>query len=192
MSGLTGRFSLVLTCSCLWVNVRLLCNTDAGPVPTFVQRMLLSQGVASDGPLTGWDILIQLFPSANHLLGNVESIASMLTPLAGPKVAILLRKTISDLFQTYTSSMSAGFQKHQQPDGSYPYNLGMLSAKGTLCVASARLKSLSIMSPCCNAYFESCHSLHVLSHVLSFYSALLPIQDDALCTATVPCSKIST
>ena len=166
-------------------------HTDAGPVPTCVQQMTLSQGVASDGPLTGWDILIQLFPSANHLLGNVESMTSVLTPLAGPKVAILLRKAVSDLFQIYTSSMSAGFQKHQQPDGSYPYNLGMLCAKGTMCVASARLKSLSVMSPCCNAHFDSCHSSHVLSHVVSFYSALLPIEDDALCTATVACSKIS-
>ena len=80
--------------------------------------------MAAEGPLTGWDILIQLFPSASHLLDSTKSVVSILTPLAGPKVALLLRKAISDLFQAYTSAMGAGFQKHQQTDGSFPYNLG--------------------------------------------------------------------
>lgn len=88
------------------------------------------QGVASDEPLTGWEILTQVFPSALHLLDNVKAAVSALSPLAGPKVAVLLRKTVSDLFQTYTSSIAAGFQRHQQTDGSFPYNLG-----GTTCLS---------------------------------------------------------
>lgn len=82
----------------------------------------------------GWDILIQLFPSAVHLVDHVKATVTILTPLAGPKVAILLRTAVSDLFQTYTSSMAAGFQKHQQPDGSYPYNLGTILRK---CICNA-------------------------------------------------------
>lgn len=86
------------------------------------------QSGVSQGAPSGWAELVQLFPSAGHLVDTVKSTVDIICPLAGPKAAQVLRKGISDAFQTYTSAITAGFQKHQAPDGSFPYNLGMSSA----------------------------------------------------------------
>ena len=82
------------------------------------------QSGVSQAASSGWAGLIQLFPSAGHLVDTVKSTVNTICPLAGPKVAQVLRKGISDAFQTYTSALTAGFQKHQVPDGSFPYSLG--------------------------------------------------------------------
>ena len=82
------------------------------------------KGVHNQSPPSGWGLLTQAFPSANHLVGTVQSSVSILHPLAGPKAAQVLHRGIADLFQAYTNALSTGFQKHQQPDGSFPYNLG--------------------------------------------------------------------
>ncbi len=82
------------------------------------------QGSQAQGPPSGWDALTQAFPSANRLVSTVLSTVSILRPLAGPKPAQVLRRGFADLFQTYTNALSANFLKHQQPDGSFPYNLG--------------------------------------------------------------------
>ena len=82
------------------------------------------KGVQAQSPPSGWGPLTQAFPSANHLVGTVQSSVSILQPLAGPKAAQVLHRGIADLFQAYTNALSTGFQKHQQPDGSFPYNLG--------------------------------------------------------------------
>ena len=101
------------------------------------------QSGVSQAPTSGWAGLIQLFPSAGHLVETVKSTVNMICPLAGPKVAQVLRKGVSDAFQTYTSALTAGFQKHQAPDGSFPYNLGMFDA-----AASCLIQAL-----------QSCHQL---------------------------------
>ena len=82
------------------------------------------KGVHAQSPPTGWGALTQAFPSANHLVSTIQSSVSILRPLAGPDAAQVLRRGFADLFQAYTNALSAGFQKHQQPDGSFPYNLG--------------------------------------------------------------------
>ena len=87
----------------------------------------MQSGVSQAAP-SGWAGLLQLFPSAGQLIDTVRSTVSTIGPLAGPKVAQVLRKGISDAFQTYTSALTAGFQKHQAPDGSFPYSLGMFGA----------------------------------------------------------------
>lgn len=82
------------------------------------------QSGASQSGLSGWSAVVELFPSAGHLVNTVKSTANTMCPMAGPKVAQNLRKGISDAFQTWTSALAAGFQKHQSPDGSFPYSLG--------------------------------------------------------------------
>ena len=84
----------------------------------------MQSGVPPGAP-SGWTGLVRLFPSAAHLVDTIKSTVDMISPLAGSKAAQVLRKGISDAFQTYTSALTAGFQKHQSPDGSFPYNLGM-------------------------------------------------------------------
>lgn len=87
----------------------------------------MQSGVSPAAP-SGWAGLLQLFPSAGQLVETVKSMVRTIGPLAGPKVAQVLRKGISDAFQTYTTALTAGFQKHQAPDGSFPYSLGMFGA----------------------------------------------------------------
>lgn len=89
------------------------------------QSVLCPKGVQSGDPPSGWAALTQVFPSAGHLVSTVQSTVSILRPLPGPRVAQVLQRGISDSFQTYTNALSTGFQKHQQPNGSFPYNLGM-------------------------------------------------------------------
>ncbi|KAL0020026.1 hypothetical protein WJX77_004844 [Trebouxia sp. C0004] len=87
---------------------------------------LASLGSHAQGAPSGWDALTQAFPSANRLVSTVQSTVSILRPLAAPKPAQVLRRGFADLFQTYTNALSASFQKHQQPDGSFPYNIDMM------------------------------------------------------------------
>ena len=113
------------------------------------------QGSQAQGPPSGWDALTQTFPSANRLVSTVQSTVSILRPLAGPKPAQVLRRGVADLFQTYTNALSASFQKHQQPDGSFPYNLGKAQP------AHAVPSFFALDGPC--------HILTIL-HVLSYAS----------------------
>ena len=87
--------------------------------------MPLQGNAQAPGP-TGWTALTQTFPSAAHLVSTVQSTVVTLQPLAGPQVAQVLRRGVSGAFQTFTSALTAGFQKQQQPDGSFPYHLGTI------------------------------------------------------------------
>ena len=95
------------------------------------------QSGVSEGAPSGWAGLVRLFPSAGHLVDTIKSTVNTICPLAGTKAALVLRKGISDAFQTYTSALTAGFQKNQSPDGSLPYNLGMFCAAQILSVRTS-------------------------------------------------------
>lgn len=110
-----GRFDQIRS------DLHILCMRLSSVSGAPCMQEALSQGAPS-----GWAALTKLFPSASHLISSVQSTVSILRPLAGPKVAQVLRRGISDLFQTYTSALATSYQKHQQPDGSFPYHLGKL------------------------------------------------------------------
>ena len=80
-------------------------------------------------------------------------------PLAGPKPAQVLRRGFADLFQTYTNALSASFQKHQQPDGSFLYNIG--EEQGQVVPAHAAPGFIALGGPC---------HIQTLLHVLSYMS----------------------
>ncbi|KAL3141745.1 hypothetical protein ABBQ32_004426 [Trebouxia sp. C0010 RCD-2024] len=100
-------------------------------VATELDGVAAQSGVSQGAP-SGWTGLVLLFPSAAHLVDTVKSTVATICPLAGSKAAQVLRKGVSDAFQTYTNALTAGFQKHQSPDGSFPYNLGMFDAAWVL------------------------------------------------------------
>ena len=112
----------------------------------------MQSGVSQAAP-SGWAGLIQLFPSAGHLVDTVRFTVSTICPLAGPKVAQVLRKGISDAFQTYTSALTAGFQKHQAADGSFPYNLGMFGAAAPCLHEPFEAATLALL---CSRYVICC------------------------------------
>lgn len=145
----------------------------AAEVDSLAAQTGMSQGVPSN-----WPGLVQLFPSAHHLVDTVKSTADTICPLAGPKAAQVLQKGISDAFQTYTTAVAAGFQKHQSPDGSFPYNLDVLveavmeltsmAAEQQLPAATAALGP-SCGSICDNTAFGNC--LNALGTTLGMQSA---------------------
>ncbi len=49
----------------------------------------------------------------------------ILTPLAGPRVAEALRKTVSEMFGVWSQALAAGFAKYTMPDGSLPPRLSV-------------------------------------------------------------------
>ncbi|KAK9823889.1 hypothetical protein WJX72_006201 [[Myrmecia] bisecta] len=75
------------------------------------------------GPATGWGQLMEIFPSADDLLDEVQAMVAILAPLAGPRVAQAVRKGFADLFGLYTAALLQGFLKYRAPDGSYPAGL---------------------------------------------------------------------
>ncbi|KAL0048399.1 hypothetical protein WJX82_002404 [Trebouxia sp. C0006] len=129
---------------------------------------LASLGSQAQGPPSGWDALTQTFPSANRLVSTVQSTVSILRPLAGPKPAQVLRRGVADLFQTYTNALSASFQKHQQPDGSFPYNLDMMDEMQHLCLVIH-------MRGCHKWKSEMVHSIRLaINQRLSARDAVIP------------------
>ncbi|KAK9905543.1 hypothetical protein WJX75_001810 [Coccomyxa subellipsoidea] len=73
---------------------------------------------------TGWAQLTAAFPSADNLLDEIQAVVQILAPLAGPRVAEALRKTVNEMFGVYTQALAAGFAKYTRPDGTLPPRLG--------------------------------------------------------------------
>ena len=48
----------------------------------------------------------------------------ILMPLAGPRVAEALRKTVTEMYGVWSQALAAGFAKYTMPDGSLPARLG--------------------------------------------------------------------
>lgn len=54
----------------------------------------------------------------------IQAVVQILAPLAGPRVAEALRKTVNEMFGVYTQALAAGFAKYTRPDGTLPPRLG--------------------------------------------------------------------
>ncbi|BDA47404.1 Exocyst complex component EXO84A [Coccomyxa sp. Obi] len=73
---------------------------------------------------TGWAQLTTAFPSADNMLDEIQAVVQILAPLAGPRVAEAVRKTVNEMFGVYTQALAAGFAKYTKPDGTLPPRLG--------------------------------------------------------------------
>ncbi len=64
------------------------------------------------------------FFCALDCLLRMQAVVQILAPLAGPRVAEALRKTVNEMFGVYTQALAAGFAKYTRPDGTLPPRLG--------------------------------------------------------------------
>ena len=118
----------------------------------------------------------------NVLLLRMQAVVQILAPLAGPRVAEAVRKTVNEMFGVYTHALAAGFAKYTKPDGTLPPRLGEPLFFASLMSKSPLAYSTSLFVSC---FTEVCTSVLISTRPLaslmaSFVSCFLE-----LCTSVL-------